>query len=364
MLAVHAGCFFKDNGIKFVSHGMFLNVITPWQPGIYKGLEFPNIKIAVQNFGPIKIMIGHTTAMKTDGEPIISFQLMCDHFHNIASVFACPQQHWVDEVRIGDDYPSATIRTLCESVEFPFNKFILRKLDSMQSNPVQQKNERRAYELQREIATKKALAMMAPNRSANWDMTDPATHNPKDFRYIVHALSSSTWAKSFESEEAKQQFTEGYAGNPLAQPEEFAAKTYISCSVINQNHTSTWSPAGLILDVPPSNIRSAWKEDGTTFVKANGADDYDTNLPDATEVLKNSAKDMWNEVLICGKHEVTGNAIHIAGGFVVKSPATNMLSNPEMAQKVVDFCTRKNLPLVTIIGSRTRRMPVPGWIFD
>ena len=348
----------KENGVSFVDHGMFLHIITPWQPGKFKGLEFPEIKMATQNFGPIKMIVGTTDALTTKGEPIADFHLLFD-LMPVVRVTVCPGKKWVNEVYLA----SATkAKALCDTLDFPFREFVLRELETYEFDS---EDLNRIGKARSEIkAQQLSLGRRDADSSRDWEMDDPRKHDPKKFRYLVHSLSAHRWAQEFESPELKQERFEAYSGNPLQQPGLFVKQTYISCSVIDQDHPTTWSGAGLILGVPAENIRSAFHHDTYTFVKSDGADDYDDNLPSAAKILSESNRDVWNEIVISGTKEKTGSAIRIVGGFCSKRPDTGELSASEMAERVEKFCAANDLPFITLRESENKRIPVPGWASD
>jgi hypothetical protein len=354
----------KDN-VHFVDHGAFLHVITPWQPGKFKGLACPKIRVAIQNFGPVKIMVGTTDAMTTKGEPVVVFPVMFNNFTHVASVLACPELGWVDEVRIAPGYSNALMsKAVCESLTFPFNNFIMRQLESLNHDYGSADAVNLTNQFKQSVERKQSLLRKSENKIPDWRMTDPGFHNICEFRYIVHSLSNGSWAKEFESKEMKLKYLSGYSDDPLQQPESFAKLPYISCTVIDQNHPTTWSSAGLILDVPVKNIRSAFAGDSHTFVRSNGSWDYDSNLPDASEILGRTDRNMWNEVVVSGVRDLTGTTIKIIGGFVSKSPKDGSIMFPVMASRVAEFCEKRGLPVVTIIESENRMMPVPGGMVD
>ena len=355
----------KKDGIGFVDHGIYLHVITPWQPGEFRDLEPPEIKVAVQNFGPVKIMIGSTDAMITKGEPVVGFQVMFNNFIHIASVFACPDRKWVDDVYVETGYGTALMsKAICESIDFPFNRFILRELEGLGHDYDSADSRQLIERYKKGIMHNQSLLRKNADKTPDWRMNNPVSHNENRFRYLVHSLSHGSWAKEFESNDTKQRYLEGYSDDPLQQPDAFVKIPYISCSVIDQNHPTMWGGAGLILGVPVKNIRSAYVGDSHTFVRSNGIDDYDSNLPNAMEILRMTDKDMWNEVVISGVHERTGSSIKIVGGFVCRRPKDDGLSDEKLASRVMEFCGNRNLPVVTIMESESRKTPVPGWMTD
>ncbi len=90
------------------------------------------------------------------------------------------------------------------------------------------------------------------------ETSDPKEHDPKKFRYLVHALNPFATALqplvaiSAESSGAyKVDKSEGDQSiNLFDQPERLGERVSLSMSLIDQNHTGTWGQGGIIVDAP------------------------------------------------------------------------------------------------------------------
>ena len=91
--------------------------------------------------------------------------------------------------------------------------------------------------------------------------TDPRFHDPKKFRYLVHALrpygnpppALASLYVGLDEIEYSQQFGNQKI-NLIEQPEQVANRVSLSMSLIDENHTRTFHDAGLIITAPPENI--------------------------------------------------------------------------------------------------------------
>jgi hypothetical protein len=94
------------------------------------------------------------------------------------------------------------------------------------------------------------------------EVTDPKKHNPKNFRYLVHAFNPFATASqpliaiSAELSGAyKVDKREGDQSISLfEEPERLVERVSLSMSLIDQDHTGTWGPGGIIVEVPEENV--------------------------------------------------------------------------------------------------------------
>ncbi len=85
------------------------------------------------------------------------------------------------------------------------------------------------------------------------ETTDPKEHNPKHFRYLVHAINP--FAKMSATAGCALGLMEGFGPETSGdqsismykQPERIGDRVSASMSLIDQDHTATWGPVGLLL---------------------------------------------------------------------------------------------------------------------
>lgn len=182
----------------------------------------------------------------------------------------------------------------------------------------------------------------------DWDLTDPRTHDPENFRYIIHAIPDEMQqmfgvARMIDASKSNVKLEK--PADPFIDPEGFLKRSFISCSVIDQVHRGTWAGAGLILRVPKQNILKASPSDLGTIPDARYTK-REPNLPNAQKILEQTPQDSYNEVVITGTSE-EGIKIDYNGVFVIIGTNGKPI-NPNLASKVEYFAKSRNLPIVNI----------------
>lgn len=352
----------RANQISFVDHGSILDIVTPWQQGVHYGLDFPNdLKMFVQNFGPVKIVPYSVSTVHRYTDSLTGFMISVDIIP-IAHIFACYEERFVDSVSINSNR-IAQIRAICNLYDFPFKEFIIRELDQSRPNATPSEMKRRISEEEGKLSVFISKLKDSPKKRSEWgEMTNPRNHSPEKFMYIVHALTRNGFS-NFPSKEAEREYLMRYDGrDPLNKPDLFVKRSGISCSVIAKglpgvnDRTAIWGDSGFILDVPPENIRTAFPGD-TMSIIAENAENYDANLPSPTEILMRTREDLWNEVFIAGVNENTGSAIRIAGTFVCINVETGKPFQSYWPHKIVDFSEKHSLPLIKFPQPKDHREP-------
>jgi len=188
-------------------------------------------------------------------------------------------------------------------------------------------------------------------------VTDPKEHNPKNFRYLVHAFNPfATASQPFVAISAqlsgayKVDKREGDQSiNLFEQPERLVERVSLSMSLIDQDHTGTWGPGGIIVEAPEENIVITSPTDAGShssskeFLKRQAQ-----NRPRLTgeQLLKSTSPGIYNEVVAFAKSE-TGKTVRLVG-FFIKVDKNGQPTDSVIAQKMREHAARLNLPLIEI----------------
>ena len=188
-------------------------------------------------------------------------------------------------------------------------------------------------------------------------VTDPKEHNPKNFRYLVHAFNSFATASqplvaiSAELSGAyKVDKTEGDQSiNLFDEPERLAERVSLSMSLIDQDHTGTWGEGGIIVEAPEENIVITSPTDvGSHNSSKEFLERQAQKQPRLAgeQLLKFTSHGIYNEVVAFAKSE-TGKPLRLKG-FFIKVDKNGQPTDPVIAQKMRQHAARLNLPLVEI----------------
>ena len=84
--------------------------------------------------------------------------------------------------------------------------------------------------------------------------TDPARHNPNEYRYLVHGFNpSASYGLAMLSAQNTINKNNQYGDqsiNLIEYPEKLADRVSMSMSLIDQSHTVTWGGEELLLKLP------------------------------------------------------------------------------------------------------------------
>ena len=222
--------------------------------------------------------------------------------------------------------------------------------------------------------------------------TSPKEHKSSKFRYIIHAMGppiivgvpdeEGELRKYFVNrygtflEKIKDEWFLSVAQLYLEKPE-FLLTELLSCSIIDQDHTTTYKDFcfGLILTVPEGNIVTASSTDMAaatvqnmgrgnllighaplanlltvdTFLRGlRGAYEYDLPTPD--QVLLGCSTTSHNEVLVLGSFESDRVLI---GGIFIKVTSTGMI-----LQSFIDLDVKGSLTKSIRLCSETLKIPI------
>ena len=215
-------------------------------------------------------------------------------------------------------------------------------------------------------------------------VTDPADHNPANFRYLIHAINPNAksyalaWLKDiarFREETARElryKQSMGYQNINMHHcpeeishdqppgdqgismyhfPERLADRIFLSMSLIDQDHTYTWGDIGLIVGAFEANIVLTAAEDACSY-RSNlkgllqRATLYEHMSGD--ELLQNSDPLEYNEVVAVAQSDDW--QLQLEGFFYKTTPAGHPCDSAR-ADKMHRQALRLDLPIVAIAGS-------------
>jgi len=189
------------------------------------------------------------------------------------------------------------------------------------------------------------------------EITDPKEHDPKKFRYLVHAFNPFATASqplaaiSAELSSAYQvDKSEGDQSiNLFDQPERLGERVSLSMSLIDQKHTGTWGQGGIIVDAPEGNIVITSPTDtgshssSKDFLRRQAQDQLQLS---GEQLLLSTSDGIYNEVVAFAKTE-GGETVRLKG-FFIKVDKRGQPTDPVIAEKMKQHSRRLNLPLVEI----------------
>lgn len=183
-------------------------------------------------------------------------------------------------------------------------------------------------------------------------VTDVAKHNPENFRYLVHAINPQAKKGAFLTLGMQGVNIDKETGNQsiniFDQPERLDERVTLSMSLIDQDHTSTWGNAGIIVKSPEENIMITSTQDAGAI--NNDAVILKDMLSKEAIVtgdilLNNTSPENYNEVVAMAN--TNGSKIQLAG-FFYKILKSGEPCDKYMAEKVKSHASRLGLPVVTI----------------
>lgn len=189
------------------------------------------------------------------------------------------------------------------------------------------------------------------------EVSDPKEHDPKKFRYLVHAFNPFATASqplaaiSAELSGAyKVDKSEGDQSiNLFDQPERLSERVSLSMSLIDQEHTGTWGQGGIIVEAPEGNIVITSPTDtgshssSKDFIRRQAQDQLHLS---GEQLLQSTSDGIYNEVVAFAKSE-SGETVRLKGLFI-KVDKRGQPTDPVIAEKMKQHARRLNLPLVEI----------------
>ncbi|QQS19857.1 hypothetical protein IPL85_00090 [Candidatus Saccharibacteria bacterium] len=186
--------------------------------------------------------------------------------------------------------------------------------------------------------------------------TDPAVHDPSNFRYLVHAVNPSARLNALII--ASYDTTAGVTYDPswgdqkismYDQPERAADRVSLSTSLIDTEHTGTWGEAGLILEAPEPNV--ILTSDTDVGARNNNLDALlkqadNHGVMDADSLLAQTYPSSYNEVVVVAKRDE--QPVNVKG-FFYKVTQSGKPYNPQLALRMQSHAERLGLPVVPIV---------------
>jgi hypothetical protein len=188
--------------------------------------------------------------------------------------------------------------------------------------------------------------------------TDPAKHDPNGkFRYIVHGIKFSEMSKDqalvFLAAQKSRDAAE-HAPQPWDLAEDFSETRnmpLISASVVDNNHTVTWSNVGLILETPPENIFAAGPTDilsprgaGRSSRHRHLVQSYlDNGLPSVEDVMSQTLPGRINEVVLTGTSS-EGSQVKVAAVYIKKGTNRKAMG----VKEILEQAKRLGLPIIEL----------------
>ncbi len=190
------------------------------------------------------------------------------------------------------------------------------------------------------------------------EVSDPKEHDPKKFRYLVHAfnpLATATQRLAAISSEISGAYkvdkSQGDQSiNLFDQPDRLGERVSLSMSLIDQEHTETWGEGGIIVEAPESNIIITSSADtgshssSKEFLRKQA---QDQSRLSGNQLLLFTSDKIYNEVVAFAKSE-TGETVRLKG-FFIKVDKNGQPIDSVIAQKMRQHAARLNLPLIEIL---------------
>lgn len=189
------------------------------------------------------------------------------------------------------------------------------------------------------------------------EVSDPKEHDPKKFRYLVHAFNP--FARASQPLAA---ISAGLSGayrvdksegdqsiNLFDQPERLSERVSLSMSLIDQEHTGTWGQGGIIVEAPEGNIVITSPTDtgshssSKDFLRRQAQDQLRFS---GEQLLQSTYAGFYNEVVAFAKAE-SGETVRLKG-FFIKVDKRGQPTDPVIVEKMKQHSRRLNLPLVEI----------------
>ncbi len=189
------------------------------------------------------------------------------------------------------------------------------------------------------------------------EVTDPKEHDPKKFRYLVHAFNpfatvlqpraaiSAELSESYQVDKSQGD----QSINLFDQPDRLGERVSLSMSLIDQDHTGTWGQGGIIVEAPEENIVITSPTDtgshnsSKDFLRRQAQDQLRLS---GEQLLQSTSDGINNEVVAFARSE-SGETVRLKG-FFIKVDKRGQPTDPVIAAKMRQHAERLNLPLIEI----------------
>jgi len=196
---------------------------------------------------------------------------------------------------------------------------------------------------------------LEPQANGWGGVTDPSLHDPKNFRYLVHAINpfSQMNALTITLYDARDgiKYDEAWGDQKISmydQPERLAERVSLSMSLIDQDHTGTWGEAGLIVEAPEHNVVLTSESDAGAH---NNNLDFLMTQADKKgvmaggDLLRYSSPSSYNEVVAVANRD--GSELKLKG-FFYKATKGGDPYNKQLANRIQMHATRLGLPVIAV----------------
>lgn len=189
------------------------------------------------------------------------------------------------------------------------------------------------------------------------DVTSPKEHDPKKFRYLVHAINpmaTSSMAmigltiqrdepNAIDKSEGDQTI------NLFSKPEKLAERVSLSCSLVDQAHHGTWGQAGLIIEAPSENVCITNSSDAGTHVMSKRLlldQARRSQKLTAEQLLNQTHPSSYNEVVTLANNENKKVALV---GFFYKAAEDGLPLDEGLYNQMKVHSERLHLPIIPIV---------------
>ena len=188
-------------------------------------------------------------------------------------------------------------------------------------------------------------------------VTDPAEHDPANFRYLIHSISPGSRSSVLvylQTKAGRRISYDGLVGDQSISvyhcPERLAERIFLSMSLIDHDHTYTWGEIGLIVGAPDANIVQTSIEDIGLYrdyfrALLRPADISERQSGDA--LLQDTDPLDYNEVIALGQNDQWQLRLE---GFFYKTTPDGQPCDSARTAKMYRQALRLDLPLVAIVG--------------
>jgi hypothetical protein len=194
-----------------------------------------------------------------------------------------------------------------------------------------------------------AMNPFTDKETKDWILTETKQFNPEKFIFLIHGVTPDSLEEvKYGKKDKKDESDDGYR-TAFQDPDKFLSYTKIATSLIGIDKNKgisdsrTFSPVGVILNVPRENIRYASKKsyasDGRYIPRIY------QDLPNPIEVLTSpDSQGKYNEITIEGTNTVSKRKSEIAGVYIKEgTPKKHRVE----AEK---FAKAHSIPIIEIPG--------------
>lgn len=179
--------------------------------------------------------------------------------------------------------------------------------------------------------------------------TSPREHDPSNFRYTVHMFNPYNIQFNLGVIIGERPYSTSQATNLLEIPENLSQRVSLSMSLIDQDHTNTWGPGGLIVNIPAGNVLITSPTDAAVVNSSREAlirqaSTMKKLTPE--EVLEQTQDDSYNEIVALGASD-TGDELELQG-FLVMRDIDGDLVDDDIGEKLARHALRLHMPLVYV----------------